>query len=100
MTALPDDILREAERAAATYHTSTHGGPLKHSTPELAGYIAQALYAERRRAVEIAKAYGGRGHDIAEAILSYGDKCPACDGHGLMHGYDADCPICNGTRRL
>jgi len=26
--------------------------------------------------------------------------CPECDGHGLMHGYDADCPNCNATGRV
>lgn len=27
-------------------------------------------------------------------------KCPSCDGHGIMHGYDADCQPCNGTGKV
>lgn len=35
--------------------------------------------------------------ELAKALTA---TCPDCDGHGIMHGYDADCPTCGGSGRV
>lgn len=41
--AMKPDIEKMAEETAAAYHEWLHGTRLKHSTPELARFIAKAL---------------------------------------------------------
>lgn len=66
--------------------------------------IAAALAIAEREGMKRAAAFvlfhnngSNKWREVASSLSQGISLCPDCDGQGLMHGYDCDCPTCRGT---